>query len=247
MIIKFKNIAIVAFLGFLALVILYSIFWGPAKKYMDSLPITRIVNVSAEGKVTISPDIAKFSFSVVSEGTDPEILANNNNKNMNAAIDFVKSQGIDEKDIKTIQYDLSPRYEYDRERKKTFISGYTFTQTVLVKIRDLNKVAKVLGGLPELGINQISSISFEVDDPEKYLTEARDKAFEKAKEKAKEMAAQNGTNLGEVISFSEYGQPISYYGNYEILGKGGAAPTAPSIQPGTQDITVNVNVTYRIK
>lgn len=247
-VLKSKNQAIIIFLGFLILVVIYSLFFGPAKKYGDSLMPAKTINVSAEGKVTVSPDIAKLSFSVVSEGANPKLLAENNNKKMNAAIDFVKSQGIEEKDIKTTEYNLSPRYEYDEKTKKTFISGYTLTQTVLVKVRDLNKVAEVLGGLPALGINQISSISFDIDEPEKYLSEARNQAFDKAKEKAKAMAEKNGVKLGRVINFYEY-QSIPYYQNMKALGMGGAeaAPTLPQIQPGSQEVTIQVSVTYEIK
>lgn len=248
-ILKSKNQAIIIFLGFLIVLIIYSLFFGPAKKYGDSLMPAKTINVSAEGKVTVSPDIAKLSFSVVSEGVNPKLLAENNNKKMNAAIDFAKSQGIEEKDIKTTEYNLSPRYEYDEKTKKTFISGYTLTQTVLVKVRDLNKVAEVLGGLPELGINQISSISFDIDEPEKYLGEARNQAFDKAKEKAEAMAEKNGVKLVRVINFYEY-QPITYYGQTKMAsGMGGveAAPVVPQIQPGSQEVTIQVSVTYEIK
>jgi len=245
---KSKNQAIIIFLGFLMLVIIYSLFFGPAKKYGDSLMPAKTINVSAEGKVTVSPDIAKLSFSVVSEGANSKLLAENNNKKMNAAIDFAKSQGIEEKDIKTTEYNLSPRYEYDEKTKKTFISGYTLTQTVLVKVRDLNKVAEVLGGLPVLGINQISSISFDIDEPEKYLSEARNQAFDKAKEKAKAMAEKNGVKLGRVINFYEY-QSTPYYQNVRALGMGGAEAVQPlpQIQPGSQEVTIQVSVTYEIK
>jgi len=245
---KSKNQAIIIFLGFLMLVIIYSLFFGPAKKYGDSLMPAKTINVSAEGKVTVSPDIAKLSFSVVSEGANSKLLAENNNKKMNAAIDFAKSQGIEEKDIKTTEYNLSPRYEYDEKTKKTFISGYTLTQTVLVKVRDLNKVAEVLGGLPALGINQISSISFDIDEPEKYLSEARNQAFDKVKEKAKAMAEKNGVKLGRVINFYEY-QSTPNYQNVRALGMGGAEAVQPlpQIQPGSQEVTIQVSVTYEIK
>ncbi len=247
--IKLKNQVIVAFLGFLALVIIYSLFWGPAAKFTASLMPVRTINVSAEGKVTVSPDIAKLSFSVVSEGADPKTLADNNVKKMNTAIDFIKSKGVEEKDIKTTEYNLSPRYEYNENTRKSFISGYTLTQTVSVKVRDLNKVAEVLSGLPPLGINQISSISFDVDDPEKYLSDARNRAFDKVKVKAQALADKNGVKLARVINFYEYYQPIPYYSNAKALGMGGgeAAPVVPQIQPGTQEVTVQVSVTYEIK
>ncbi|MEK7566084.1 MAG: SIMPL domain-containing protein [Patescibacteria group bacterium] len=244
-----KNSAIAGFLGVLTLIVIYSVVWGPARKYMDSLYPSRTINVSAEGKVTVSPDVAKFSFSVVNEGSDPAKIANDNNVKINKAIDFIKSQGIDAKDIKTISYSLDPNYVYDEKTRRQYLSGYKLTQSVQVKVRDLNKVAVVLAGLPELGINQIGSISFEVDDQEKFLKEARDKAFDKVKTKAQEMTGKNGVSLGRIINLSEYQNgPIPYYGAEKSIGMGGGvASVAPSIQPGTQEITVNVNITYEIK
>jgi len=246
--VKIKNQAIAVFLGFLTLAIIYSFFWGPVKKYSDSLMPVRTITVSAEGKVVVSPDIAKLSFSVVSEGANSKTLADNNIKQMNAAIDFIKSKGIDEKDIKTTQYDLSPRYNYDKNTGRSYIYGYTLTQTVLVKIRDLTEVAEVLAGLPPLGINQISSVSFDIDDPEKFLTDARNQAFDKAKIKAENMAEKNNVSLGEVINFSEYqgSVPVAYR-NTLPMGAGGEVAALLQIQPGSQEVSIQVNVTYEIK
>lgn len=242
-----KNIIIIIFLIFLMSVIVYSLFWGPAKKIADSFRPAKTIMISAQGKVVLSPDIAKISFSVVSEGTNPKIVVEENNKKMNNAIDSVKLLGVDEKDIKTIQYNLNPRYEYYEENKKTFISGYTLTQTVLVKVRDLNKTAEILAGLPNLGINKIGSISFGIDDPEKYLTEARNKAFEKVKNKAGEIAIKNNIKLGKIIDVSEYQDFPQYsYKDYENIRMELSIPT-PQIQPGTEEITSNVNITYEIK
>ena len=245
---KIKNIVIVGFLIFLAVAVVYSIFWGPAKKYADSLYTARTISVSAEGKADVSPDMAILSFSVVSEGATPDAVSADNVGKMNAAIDFVKGKGIGEKDIKTTGYALSLKYEYDEKTKKTYISGYTLTQTVSVKVRDLAKVAEVLGGLVPLGINQISEVSFTVENQDQYLTEARNQAFEKAKTKAEQMASVNGAALGRIINFSEYQSPIYYKG--AALGMGGgdiASAAVPQIQPGTQEISVQVSITYALK
>lgn len=238
-----------AFFLILALVIIYSVFWGPAKRFSDSFLPAKTVTINAEGKVIVSPDIAKISFSVISRGADPGEVADKNNKKMNEAIDFIKSQGIDPKDIKTTQYNLTPIYVYNEKEGRNYISGYELTQTVLVKIRDFRKIGKILGALPEYGINQIGQVSFDVDEPEKYLAEARSQAFDKVKSKAEEMAKKNNAKLGSVINFSEYQgpQPIPYYESY-AKGMGGGGPVAaPSIQPGSQEVSVQVSVTYEIK
>jgi len=250
--VRLKNLTIVAFLIFLSIVIIYSLFFGPIKKFSDSLMPVRTITVSADGKVVVSPDIAKISFAVVSEGVDPKTISQENIKNINTAIDYLKTKGIEEKDIKTTQYNLSPKYEYDEKTRKTFISGYTLTQNVLVKIRDLNKVAEVISGLTEVGINRIDSISFEIDEPEKYFAEARNQAFEKAKKKAEEMALKNSVKLGKVINFSEWEPTTRPYDSLRTFGMGGegsvaASSVLPKIQPGSEEITINVNITYEIK
>ena len=107
------SLAMLILLGLSSLKALY--------KYQGSLYPARTLVVSAEGKTTVSPDVASFNFSVVSEGKDPEKIADENNKAMNAAIKFIKEQSIEDKDVKTAGYNLSPRYEYDEDRKKTFI------------------------------------------------------------------------------------------------------------------------------
>jgi hypothetical protein len=247
---RIKNTIISAFLVFLAVAAVYSIFWGPAKRYVDSLYTARTISVSADANVQVSPDLATISFSVVSEGEKPEVISLENINKMKAAVDSVKSKGIEDKDIKTTQYSLSPKYEYDEKTRKSSITGYSLTQTVLVKVRDLAKVGEVLSGLPDLGINQIGAISFSVENQEQYMAQARIEAFEKAKTKAMAMAALNGAELGDVINFSEY-QPY-YYGysaKAEGIGMGGDAASSivPRIQPGTEELTVQVNITYALK
>jgi len=253
---KIKNIAVALFVLVFAGLLTYSLFWGPlasAKKYFESyaasLGPAKTFTVSAEGKVTVSPDIATFTFSVVTQGKDPKAIATDNNTAMNAAVESVKAKGVDAKDIKTIEYNLAPSYATDQKTGKTTISGYILTQTALVKVRNLDSVADIVGGLPDLGINQIGSISFSVDDPDKALADARAQAFVKAKAKAEVMAAENGVSMGNVVNFWESSSPVPYYSNVKGLGMGGVAAEAiaPSIQPGSQEVTVDVSVTYEIK
>lgn len=234
--------------------VIFSVIPAINRASNSQMPV-RTMSVSAEGKTTAKPDLAQFSFSVVTQGVNLSTIATENNKTVNEAIDFVKKSGIDEDDIKTTQYNLSPRYEYDEARKRSYISGYELTQSVLVKVRDLEKnidtISKVLGMLPEMGVNQISNVSFTNEDPEKFLAEARADGFEKAKEKAKAIAKANGVSLGRVVNISEYQQGPIYYGAYDkAMGMGSAsmAPQAsPAIQPGTEELTIQVNVTYELR
>ncbi len=236
----------------LGVLILIWLFAGlpAALKFRDSLSSASTIGVTSEGKTTVSPDIAEVSFSVVSRGRNPQELADANNRKMSAVIDNIKSQGVADKDIKTTGYDLSPDYQYDRNTQRSFITGYTLTQTVHVKIRDLAKVADILAGVTPLGVNQIGGIIFKVDNEDAALAAARADAIGKAKAKAQEMARASGASLGRLLSVSEFGGVQPFYYDKSALGMGGmgAAPVAaPSIQPGTQDVTVNVSLTYELR
>ncbi len=226
---------------------LYSLWY--LKQSANSLPANRTINVSGEGKAFIKPDLARVGFAVVSEGDKPEELQKENAEKMKASLDFIKSQGIEEKDIKTTGYNLSPRYEYDEKKKKTFISGYTVSESVSVRIKDFDKIATIVGQLPSLGINQINSVNFEVENPEKYLVEAREDAFKKAFAKADAMARQNHVRLGRVITFSENSGGGIYprYFAAEIAGKGGPDFAPAPIEPGTEEVNIFVSVTYELR
>ncbi len=241
------------FVGVLAIIVVYVVFFGPLGNYINSLTVTRTMSVSASDKVVAVPDVATFSFSVVSEGVDVSSISNENNSKINNAIAMLKQNGIADNDIETSGYDLVPVYTQSGVYSINFvptIAKYRLTQTISVKMRDFSKISPVLNSLSSLKVSNISGISFSVDSPDKYLSDARAKAFQKAKDKAQTMAQQSGVGLGKIVSVSDYSSGYSpMYKSASIMSA--AAPAienvAPVIQPGSQDITANVNIIYEIK
>ena len=119
-----------------------------------------------------------------------------------------------------------------------------------VKVRDFTNIAKLLGGLPPLGINQIGGVTFTFDDPDKFLSVARADAMTKAKTKASEMASAAGVSLGDVVNVQEYGNIPVYPTNYAMKSMAAgisSVAVAPTIEPGTQDITDQVTIMYELK
>lgn len=229
---------------------------GALSNWGNSLMPVRTLTASASGKTTAAPDLAEVSFSVVSQGKDPNTLNADNNKKMSAVIDFVRSLNVASSDIATVNYDLQPNYPtviYPMNSgviNANTIIGYTLTQTVQVKIRDFTNIAKLLGGLPPLGINQISGVTFTFDNPDTFLAVARGDAMAKARAKAGEMAGESGVSLGEVVSVQEYGNIPTYpmaYAPRTMMAGVSSASVSPTIEPGTQDITDQVTIVYSVK
>ena len=215
----------------------------------------RSITISAEGKVEAVPDIATTNFSVVSEGKDAKTVQKNNSDKINAVLAFLKSEGVAEKDVKTTNYDLYPEYDYRNYPTPSGsglpnpIIGYRLTQTLTVKIRDLNKVGEILEGVVSRGINQTGGVSFDIDDPDNLKDQARTEAFAKAREKAAALVGQSGAHIGRIVNIIESDfsvPPIPYYGLDGLGGGAEVKTSAPQIQPGTQEVRGSVTVVFEL-
>jgi uncharacterized protein YggE len=227
-------------------------FWT-AKVFIDfqSLPnnYPREITVSGEGKTYAVPDIALIQLGVVSEGLKVGDVIKENTEKMNNILKEIKALGIEEKDIKTTTYNLAPRYEWTEEGRRIF-KGYTLTQEIMVKIRNFEKIGDVLEKSTEKGANLVGDLQFSIDEPEKVRQEARKEAIEKAKAKAGQIAQDSGLKLVKLVNVYEDYYPRTYsdtlYKSLEATG-GGEIATPPEIQPGEQEVTVTIYLTYRVR
>jgi uncharacterized protein YggE len=208
------------------------------------------ISVSGEGKVTAVPDIAQISLGVETQKSDVATAQKENTTKVNDLIASLKDMDIDEKDIQTANYNISPVYDYNNGQQT--LRGYQISQSVMVKIRKLDTVGDIVAKAGSLGANQIGGLNFTMDDPEALQQQAREKALVNAKEKAQALANVAGAKLGKLVSFSESGMgmpmPIMYAKDMAMAQEGRAAVTnpAPDIQPGSQDIIINVSVMYEV-
>jgi len=211
-----------------------------------------VVTVDGTGKVNATPDVAQINVGIITEGTSVNTIQKQNTDKMNSIIAAMKSQfKIDEKDLQTSNYSINPKYDWTSGTQK--IIGYSISQSVSVKVRDFDKIGDVLAKASELGANSVNGPTFTIDDPEVYKAQAREKAVAQAKEKPKVLSSQVGINLGRIVSFSEgsaSNYPVAMYDS--VAGMGGVELSAksvasPSIEAGSQDVQINVSISYEIK
>lgn len=219
----------------------------------------RSFSVSAEGKAVTVPDIAQFTCSVITEGgKNIAALQKENVEKANKVMGFIKSSGIEAKDIKTEDYSLTPRYQFnvphpgispERPVAPPEIVGYTISQTVSVKIRDFAKIGDILAGVIQNGANKVSELVFTVDDPTKIQEQARNEAIAKAQEKAVSIARAANFRLGRLLSLEEGSTPPPFFlqrGMMKSFEADAAATTPPAIEAGSQEVTVTITLKYEI-
>jgi len=210
------------------------------------------ISVSGKGEIYTQPDLSIVVFSVKTEKTTVAKAMEENVEKMNDIIEAMKNLGVEEKDLKTINFNISPRYEYRDynvypSTGRRVLVGYEVTQSLQVKIRDLTKIGQIIQEAADLGSNQLGNLQFTVDEQDEFKSQAREEAIKQAKEKAEEIASQLGVDLVRITGFSESSQfPYYEYRNLaaEDIGIGGAG--APQIETGQNKIEVNVTLTYEI-
>lgn len=214
-------------------------FIGKAVKDRD------LITVNGHARMTTKPDIAMVNLGVFTEGPTTAVRDDNARK-MNAVIAAMQELGISKDDLQTSNYQLQPKIDWTDGRQR--VVGYTVSQSLDVKVRNLDSVGAVLEKATSLGVNQASGLRFTVDDPTALQDKARLDAIMDARKKAGALADALNLHILKVVTFSESGgvqppYPMPYATDAVAL----KAVEAPTIEPGTQDIEMTVSVTFEVR
>ncbi|MBI2086820.1 MAG: SIMPL domain-containing protein [Candidatus Zambryskibacteria bacterium] len=247
-----------AWIALVVLAIFLSVETLEALKNLRGIdPAYNSVSVSGVGEAVSVPDVAEFSFAVSADAQAVSDAQKQVTEKVDVILAELESLGIEERDIKTTDYSVYPKYVYQSAictstfcpPSKQVPDGYTVSHSVRIVVRKTEDAGEALALVGENGATNLSGISFTVDDPDKILNEARAEAIADAKEKAKMLAEELGVRLVRVVSFYDNtgGSPIPY-----AEGLGGdmvraVAASAPTVPVGENKVMVIVSVTYEIR
>jgi uncharacterized protein len=259
---KKMHIVLVAVFAFLALFLLAETVNIVGNFSRPANPATDTVTVQGSGQATLPPDVARVSFTVQNTKVSVADAQAATTKQANAALEFVKSQEIADKDVTTLSYNISPQYSYPNPCALSSsvpcssyigtpkITGYQVSETIQVTLRDLTKVGDLLAGLGKLEVQNISGPAFALDDPTAGYDAARADAINKAKAQATLLAKQLGISLGKIVNFSESSGRYSYSTYSSGMGVSDSSAKiapVPSIPTGENTYDASVSITYEIR
>lgn len=217
----------------------------------------RTVTFNGKATVTVVPDYAEVIASVITQNASAQQAQSENDAKVQKLRDFIKSRGVEDKDIQTVGYNLYPQYDYDYCRREDpnntgycppKIVSYEMSQSLQFRVRNLDTLGTLLGAVTEQGANTISGVQFKLEDVDAVRQQAIAEAIEKAQEKAQAYQEAVGIKLGKIITLSESGGDVFYGGGYYADGKGGAGAVMSSpVEAGSQDVSLEVYLTYEIK
>lgn len=238
MIIKF-------FKGILAgLIILFLAFLAWQGNFSFNFGQTKTLTVTGTGRVIMKPEVGRFTAGVQKYGNTVTEAMDQERQATAAILSALKDSGVKEEDIKTNYFSVWPQLSdyYEDTVRKQKITGYSVSNSVEVKVREVERVSDILGKAIAAGANNISGLSFGADEPKEEEAQAREKAIADAQEKAVKMAKAAGRRLGKIVSVTEGYLPYAPV-SYGAGGGGGG----PSIESGGVEVTQTVTVVFELR
>lgn len=249
--------------------------------------------VNGSGKATGDPDLGIISLGVealadtASEARGMAAVA------IDQTIAVLKSNKIEDRDMQTSQFSISPRYTTQEVTRCSGVSreiepvaspslgmpapgspdvvemivvqekegnecrvefervliGYQVTNTLTIKVRDLNNMGNVIDGASEAAddLIRVNRISFTIEDTKPLQNEAREEAIADLLTKAATMAELAGVELGQLVYLTESGGGVPQsFARIESAAAFGFADSSTSILAGELDVSVNVQAVFGI-
>lgn len=200
------------------------------------------------GRVTAEPDVAILNLGVEVQAATVARARSEAAEAMDDVRASLDRNGVEDTDIQTQFFNIFPQFDF--ESRTPQIVGFTVSNQVEIKVRDIDSVSDVLDDAITAGGDaiRVNGISFSVDEPEQFFEEARKLAVEDARARAEQLADLAGVSLGDALSISESsggGIPVpfaAFEGRIQAADTGGS-----SIAPGEGEIVLTVSMLYAVE
>ena len=250
--------------------------------------------VNGTGKSTGDPDLGILILGVEALADTASEARGMAGGAIDATIAVLKANNIEDRDMQTSQFSISPRYntqeitrctdnskelepvaspslgmpapgstgvvemiaiqeERGSECRVEFervLVGYQVTNTLNIKVRDLDNMGNIIDGATESAGNlvRINRVSFAIEDTKPLQIEAREEAIANLLTKANAMAELAGVELGKLVFLTEsgVGAPQSFARVESAAAFGFGADQATSILAGELDVNVSVQGVFAI-
>jgi uncharacterized protein YggE len=213
----------------------------------DSTPPIPTVSVTGEGIVTAPPDVVVLQLGVSVEAGTVADARTQAAAAAAAVVAAVKADGVADDDVKTVQFNIGPRY--DNVSGRQTLRGYDVSNVLQVKIRALDSVGKVIDDATAAGGDAIvvQGINYAIENTDPLAHQARMQAMSNAKTKAADFAASVGMSVGRVDSIQEETSVAPSPVQFATPAPSAAAAPRTPIETGTLQVQVRVSVVFEMQ
>jgi uncharacterized protein YggE len=237
-----------------ALVLTWTVLLGAATMFVpvvealaqqtQSTPLGSVI-VTGEGSVSVTPDYAQIVTGVSTRAKTVKEATDANSRSMAAITKALLDSGIAQSDIQTSRFSIQPVYAPQEPRTESKLAGYSVSNRVRVKVRQIDQVGAIFDRLITAGATDLGNVEFLVTDPSTALDQAREAAIADARRKAEVYARAAGIQLGRVEWIAEdsgFAPPVPMRSQATLGATGAAVPIAS----GEDTLYVRITVGFDI-
>jgi uncharacterized protein YggE len=219
---------------------------SPATMSMSHMAPSPMIVTSGQGETKITPDRARLEVSVQTRAATAAEAGSQNAKKQQSVLDALRKIGFTSEQLSTVNYNLFPEMQYDKNGQSPKVVAYNATNTVRVDIRDIGMIGKAIDASLEAGANMISSLSFYSANTDSARRSALASAVARARSDADAIASAAGGSIGALVEITtnDFAPPIIYnraaMSDAMTMGKVAATP----IEPGEQTVSAVVNARW---
>ena len=213
------------------------------------------IHVSGQGKASIEPDLAILNLGVEAMGATVSEAREEAATAMEAVMDALESAGVAENDIQTRRFNIRAEHEWQEitengiRTSKSVLVGYSVSNSLTVKVRDLDSVGTVIDDTAEAGGDTIrfNGLNFTAEDLSPVMTQLREDAVNDAMSKAQHFADLAEVGLGDLIFISD--GTVARPSTRVFLESAAslAYDTATGISGGELDVSMTVQTVFAIQ
>ena len=168
------------------------------------------LTVGGHGEVSVAPDRAVLRLGAVAQAAKASEAQKQVNQVVQNIIKGIKSLGVADKNIATIDLSIYPVYgnqppEPQEQTTQPVIRGYRASNIIRVEIEKLESLGDVIDAGLNAGANRIEGLSFDLKDDGESRAQALRLATEEADAKADAIARAMGVEIVGIKQISEAG------------------------------------------
>lgn len=201
------------------------------------------LDIVATGEVSRVPDIVRVTAGVATQAPTAAQALTQNAALMARVRAALARAGIADRDIQTQSLALSAVYRNGGAYPREQITGYSASNELIIRFRDVSGAGPVLDALVAAGVNQIRGPILGFENPETARHEARGIAVATARSRAQLYAQALGMRVKRIVTVSEaaqYGVPMDGVANL-------VSNASTAIDVGGRRLSATVNVTFELE
>jgi uncharacterized protein YggE len=206
----------------------------------------RWINVNGVGLVKSAPDIAVLRLGVQTVEKNAKLSTEKNNQSMNRIFEVLEDEGIGRDDFETSNFNIVPQRQY-RKGGAPLIVGYQVTNSLVIRIYDLEKVGVIMQAAIEAGGNQFQSLTFSIKNDAELIDRARIRAMKDALKKAEILAGAVNAEVGVPLTIQEFAPHHPPVHDMRMMSAEAMMDSVPVQGPSELTTEIRVQVKFQLK